>query len=84
MYKYKGDLASNNLKWLICPKTNPNQTIKKLIILEADTIKQRKSKKGIPTPDQKKKNMKTSRNQVLSKKFNQKNKYLRYFFRKIF
>ena len=23
---YKIDLALNNLQWLMCPKTNPNQT----------------------------------------------------------
>ena len=25
MYMYKEDLALNNLKWLICHKTQPNQ-----------------------------------------------------------
>ena len=27
IYKYKKDLALNNLHWLICQKTKPNQTI---------------------------------------------------------
>ena len=27
IYMYKNDLALNNLQWLICHKTKPNQTI---------------------------------------------------------
>ena len=27
MYMYKEDLALNNLQWLICHKTQPNQTL---------------------------------------------------------
>ena len=27
MYMYKEDLALNNLKWVICLKTQPNQII---------------------------------------------------------
>ena len=30
MYMYKEDLALNNLQWLICHKTEPNQAINNL------------------------------------------------------
>ena len=35
IYVFKQDLEFNNLKWLICHKTKPNQT-KRLIVGEQD------------------------------------------------
>ena len=32
IYMYKQDLASNNLQWLICHKTKPNQTWKSFLV----------------------------------------------------
>ena len=33
---YKEDLALNNLQWLICPKTQPNQIIYLIYIYKED------------------------------------------------
>ena len=35
IYMYKQDLVSNNLQWLICHKTKPNQTNLSMFLSEA-------------------------------------------------
>ena len=44
MYMYKEDLALNNLQWLICHKTQPNQTISTLPYFEKKEKRKKESK----------------------------------------